>query len=490
MMRLSRPWSFVLSVALAAPMLLTGCASTSERADRPEGVPVLLDGVIEEWPDGAAAIADPSYLYFRMSVRGEQFAPQASDRSLALWLDVDDDATTGAAVERPEGSLGVDLKITWSPPISAGGKGRGVAVEAVSAEGKLTTINRASTDLSIMPTYASRWYEGRLSRTFAAPGLPTQGLLSSGSVRGVFVLSDADGKSARWSDPFTVIVPEAEARTPSDNAIPAPRGVRVMSFNVLKNSPEKNPEPFARVLRSLRPDVALIAEWDNTPAERIRDWFVANVDASVDWQCVADPRGVAIVSRHPLNPLPLGTLALPPGENGKPMTVRAIGAVAFTPAGSVAAVAVHLKCCGSAAGPEDRRRIEESRLINAGLRSALGTIKPPAFIVIGGDMNLVGSRPPLDLLRAGLDANEQDLSVADPLVLGDAAMYTWTDPASEFGPGRLDYLLYNASRSRMLDAFVLDTSRLSADSLDRAGLKPEDSAASDHLPVVLDLEAR
>jgi hypothetical protein len=72
MMRLSRPWSFVLSVALAAPMLLTGCASTSERADRPEGVPVLLDGVIEEWPDGAAAIADPSYLYFRMSVRGKE----------------------------------------------------------------------------------------------------------------------------------------------------------------------------------------------------------------------------------------------------------------------------------------------------------------------------------------------------------------------------------------------------------------------------------
>lgn len=484
------------TLTLLGPMLAPGCASVAETSTRssslagPADAPILLDGVIEEWPLDTAGLADASYLYFRMSVRDEQFAPQASDRSIAMHLDADADPATGLRVDAPDGVLGADLRITWSKPVSQGGKGRGVEVEALDASGKSTPIDRAATDLSLMPTYASNWYEGRIGRTFSAPGLPTKGLLSSGRARGVFTLTPPESGRVRWSDSFSVELPPAQQPIPSDESIPRADGLRVVSYNVLWSMPEKNPEPFARVLRALKPDIVLLAEWDKSTSERIREWFVQHVDSRVDWACVSDPRGVAIVSRHPINPLGLGNLMLPAGEDDRRSSVRAIGGEVFTPAGTVAAVALHLKCCGSAGGPEDRTRMAEARLVNSSLRRALAEMRAPAMVVVGGDINLVGSRPPLDLLRAGLERDGGDLRVADAWVLGDRAMYTWTDDSSEFAPGRLDYILYSGSAARATSAFVLDDARLSDSSLRSIGIQRGDTGLSDHRPVVVDLKLK
>ena len=112
---------------------------------------------------------------------------------------------------------------------------------------------------------------------------------------------------------------------------------------------------------------------------------------------------------------------------------------------------------------------------------------PPIVRVICGDMNLVGSRPPLDILRANLDADGSDLSIAEPFVLGDRSQYTWSDYKTTFTPGRLDYVLYSDSTAQVYQSFVLDTSRLNEETLARAGLNRTDTDASDHKPVVVDL---
>ena len=136
--------------------------------------------------------------------------------------------------------------------------------------------------------------------------------------------------------------------------------------------------------------------------------------------------------------------------------------------------------------PEDRQRAEEARQINAALASA----NPSGLRVVGGDMNLVGTRPPLDLLRAGLDTDGTDLAVAEPLVLGDRVMFTWRNHDTHFTPGRLDYVVFSDAGAHLANAFVLDTARLSDSALAAAGLERTDATGSDHLPVVVDLRPR
>jgi exonuclease III len=67
---------------------------------------------------------------------------------------------------------------------------------------------------------------------------------------------------------------------------------------------------------------------------------------------------------------------------------------------------------------------------------------------------------------------------------------TWTEDDNAFSPGRLDYVVYSDASARAVNAFVFDTRRLTAAALAKLGLDVEDSASSDHLPVIVDLVAR
>ena len=128
----------------------------------------------------------------------------------------------------------------------------------------------------------------------------------------------------------------------------------------------------------------------------------------------------------------------------------------------------------------------ECRAINKAMQQHAAA-SSPAIRLVSGDMNLVGSRPPLDVMRASIDADGSDLSAADAMVHGDLAYYTWKDPITPFTPGRLDWLVYSDATVKARQAFVLDTSRLGAEVLTRLHLTADDSAAADHLPVIVDL---
>src|SRR5205814_48194 len=125
-------------------------------------------------------------------------------------------------------------------------------------------LSTADVDFACAPTYASSWYECRISRTpESAAALPRGGLLSAGNIRGVVATLDKDGKVDGYTDPFTVSAgAAAPSRALATIDMPAkPEGaVRVMEYNVEKSSPVSKPELFRRIFQATKPDVILLEE--------------------------------------------------------------------------------------------------------------------------------------------------------------------------------------------------------------------------------------
>jgi endonuclease/exonuclease/phosphatase family metal-dependent hydrolase len=493
-------WVGVMLATAAAA--LAGCKGKGQKASSRSnkvnqamatGQHLTLDGQFNDWPaSDIATIADDDFIYFRVSVEGQSGPIQASRETLELWLDVDGNARTGRVMPAPADAagLGVDLVVAYSPadPDKPGQTKPGVQVTAFDPGGAAIPLSAAQIGLASLPTYVAPQYEVRISRHInpaAAPAL-AQAMQAKGTGRGMFVLKDGSGRIVGWSDPETFQKAQAAKGVPvGDSAIPGKkRGtVRVVSYNVLKSELTKNPGTFARVFQVLDADIVLCQEWETDPTSA-GAWFTAVVTGTHPWYARTGP-DVAIVSPYQIAPLGPDSITYP----GADKPVRFVAGVVKTPAGDVAVGTAHLKCCGTAGSPEDQRRLAEARAINGAMKSAMGQLSTP-FRVIGGDFNVVGTADPLGAIATGLDADGSDLMIAQPIVLGDTSMVTWADPKTDFPPGRLDYVLVGDAGAVVTDAFVLDTTHLSAKALAKMGLDHSDTLASDHSPVVVDIKPK
>ncbi|MFI4915325.1 MAG: endonuclease/exonuclease/phosphatase family protein [Phycisphaerales bacterium JB060] len=507
---LLRPLALSLLLALsgcsedAAPSetLPTSTATTGAGAEHAAAIEprawtgsqtITLDGDVSEWPRDIAAVADAHYLYLRFKLDGQIRTLQGMDTPVSIYIDADGDPATGATLDEPaiSGGLGADIEIIFSPrEPDAPRVGAGVMFRIQKPDGVARVVPHEMLGFSFAPTHASEWYEARIARSAVEElGLNPDGLGTAGRIAGVVVMRDGRGDVSAWADPFEVDAPPAEPLTGRDIRVP-PRpddAIRVLSYNVERSSPVSNPQPFARIIRVLDPDVLLLQEWDQGDADALRAWLTAHVDDSTQWHVLKGPAwGVAVASKHPLSVLtPLDT----PNPVNAQNALRFVGGLAQTPLGPLAVGSTHLKCCGTMGSREDRQRVAEATAIADMLARALDQDPGAASwgLVVGGDLNLVGSRPPLEAIAAGADLDGSDLAVCEPSRLGDQAMYTWYDPGSAFTPGRLDFLLYSDAGAEAANSFVFDTGVLSEAALARLGLDATDTAASDHLPVVLDV---
>ncbi len=466
------------------------------------GALVTLDGDVSEWPAGVMLASDEHHTYVRFQPTGEPYTLQSAGKTTSILFDVDNNAATGM---RPEGGsaavggLGVDVEVAFSWPRTdnATGKrsaGRGVVMFTYDATGNRQPVAREDWDFAAAPTYASNWYEARISRTPAGPlVIPQQGLLSSGMFAGAVVTRDLEGKITSSGDVFKGKLPDhcIDGARRSNMRVPAKAEgtYRVVSYNVLRSAPEAKPDVYSRIFKALDADVYLLQEWEYSSNEALAAWFTKNVGGT--WYAaglpgtVRDNRGVAVVSKFPTE-LVTPYLQVHPEGQREPSNVRFAGVRVDTPGADIIASSVHLKSAGSNGSPEDIRRIAEARAIVEALDkldNEAGTIT-----IIGGDYNLVGSRTPLDVLMTKTDVDGSDKAIADAMTLGDRTYTTWAEAGNLFGPGRLDWLVYSDSTAKATRSFVLDSARLTDDSLQRAGLELTDTAeASDHLPVVVDL---
>ncbi|MFT5424004.1 MAG: endonuclease/exonuclease/phosphatase family metal-dependent hydrolase [Phycisphaerales bacterium] len=458
---------------LAGPLLLTllllagglqaaGCAQTH---------PIRVDGVASEWRPGVALTGDGEWVYVRFSPEGERYTLQAGSGPTRVLLDTDNSAATGEVFTAGETSLGAEFEIVLSPRRGDGSAGNGTSVRDLRG-GEPSEIGHAGAGFHFAPTYASGAYELRLSRE-------KLGLTGAGPVTCAVVHGD-------WSEAFSGALPEMTGAVRPSPAVPSKAlgHLRVQSWNVLWASPVKNPEPFGRIIKGLRPDVLLFQEWSDTDDDAMNEWFATHAEIpNRRWQSVTQPSmGVAVVTTLPIVRRLDEEIGLP-GERA----VRFVGAVVMTGKGPVLVGSMHLKCCGSYGSDEDLRRQREAQAISAFISGVIDRVGVRT-VIIGGDLNLVGSRPPLDTLAAGLDVDGTDLAIADPGVLGDNAVYTWRDDPSSFSPGRLDYVLVGEAQAKIERAFVFDTSLADPGSLGELGMEAGDSGATDHLAVVVDIE--
>lgn len=489
---------------------------------------VAIDGDLDEWRGGAVTIADADSVYFRFSP-GQAGTLQANNETTRLAFDLDDNPSTGKRLDGPPdvGTLGVDLEIMFSPPLNEIDPGaaqrvmnrriqRGEPASPFTSgmtvlrhqNGVMTRHSHADVGFMASPAYAAEWFEAKLDRH--APALAGTGLDRAGSARGIVLITDGQGGVARYSDPFVFVLPEPGTPRHATARIPTqPEGtIRVLSMNVLRGKPIADPAPFARLIAAIRPDVILFQEADDMTTEALEAWLsgyvgplpgkhewadgVQSLAGGVGaWDAASLPEfGVAIASPHLVTRVFDEPVVINDPDSGRPRTTRALFALVSTPAGDVLACTTHLKCCGSAGSREDLIRMAEVAAINERYTAIADAIRAESgevaeARVIGGDLNLVGSRGPLDLLREGLASNGGDLAAVDTPVLGSDAWYTWRDDRSSFGPGRLDWLL--VGDARVAQAFSLDTRVLDPGVLALWGLEQNDSAVSDHLPVVVDL---
>ncbi len=503
-----------LAVLVSGALLLAGCgldghSSTgdpagprdeeSQRIEQDKGLEAvsrsdsrLLDGRFGDWEPGERGHADGRWVWLRFApqMRPTQ-AIQAAPYTTRIRIDADMDARTGTPIAYPRTGdeaigvqpQGVDLLIEFSPVNELGGVGIGVGVQAFGPNGLERPLGHSDVGMACLPTHSSEQYELRLDRFGRESGV----LPESGTIEVVVDQVDASGTTLWWEKYVVELPARADELQLADLKMPAkePGAVRVMSANVLFSSPLKEPAAFKRLLDSARPEVILYQEWFRTERALVEQWLTRY--AGEDWSLhFPDERaGVAIATNLPI--LARYDEVLPPSGEGRP--ARACAALIQTDAGELLAISVHLKCCGAAGGEEDLTRIDQARAINAFVDWVHGQ-HPDAMVVIGGDFNLVGSHTPLEVMARGLGINGDDLDAVEPAVLGDSTLVTWVDEKSRFAPGRLDWLLYDDSRSALGHAFMIDTRVLSDSSLETMGLERGDSGSSDHLPMLVDLMRR
>lgn len=485
----------MLAVAIPLAAAPAACAQAANTAATRPTAGVVLDGDLSDWPADATAFADGHNLYLHIHAPAD--GPlQAGSATTAILLDLDDNPATG----RPDGALGIDVAFLLSPPDPAkpGQLRRGAQGLRYAGAQAAVPLAQGKLGLVCLPTYAATDYEVRIDRL--APALRDAPSSPTGTIRVRIERRDADGRVLAGSAGFAVQLPvaaDAEALAAEPPPAHEPDQVRILSWNVLWGTPIGDPAPFARVIRALDPDIVLVQEWDDrdrdtprTTAKSLEDWFASNVPTDTPWRAVTSTeRGAALITRHPVDTVIVSSLRTSiDADQRKPVThsVRVVAAAVRTPLGEVAAASLHLKCCGTAGSSEDVERIGEAFAINDTLRRAFKD-SPPGAIVVAGDHNLVGSRIPLETLIAGLNPDGSSLTPAPALVWGDASAATWRDPKDAFPPGRLDYISTGGAGASVVRAFILDTSRIDPSALARAGLERGDTAASDHLPVVVDL---
>jgi len=488
--------------ALAGTLMIASlgvCQSLAQDPAQVSGNGIVLDGDLREWPQGAAAVADDRWMYFRYDA-DEPLSIQSGPVMTVLQIDVDSDKSTGHVEAGSD--LGIDLEIsmtmldTRDPSVLGGG----IEISAFGANESHEALTHMDIGFASLPTHAARSFEIRLARELAGPGWLERMSKATTGIRFRYIHRD-ELFSTTWAGEATSIEmpPLTSGRERFEVKIPSKSAdsLRVVSWNVLWGTPSKQPDGFARTLRTLNPDVILFQEWDkgywtNEPRITEREyvtWLNTNLGDGPWSVMIGAERGVLIASRSGMSrfmPAKFSVKADRKAGIRRDREVRCASALVDTPLGSVGAVSMHLKSRGGLDSREDRIRFAEVGAVHDALKSTMAS-KKPDFLVIAGDWNLVGGRAPLEHAIDGIDFDGSDLFVVEPRRLGSGDAITWRDQRSTFAPGRLDYALVADDGIEVVRAFVLDTTLLDDASLRRAGLHQRDTDDSDHLPLVIDL---
>lgn len=477
------------------PVPLALLALLAATAVRPARAQPVVDGALDEWAaplyadavgDGAAVdfgrlwgAGDAEYLYVAFETGAEIGLQNFNE--VTLYVDADGDASTG------EGVAGIGAEFSYAFGTRAG---------TATLPGRAPApVDYRTLALVSAPTVTADRFEVALRRDASVGGVP---LFTGPAVR-VALVDRRPGGDALPDGQGGVLVPLGSG-PPARAAVDLGRregDVRVMTYNVLRDriTQAEHRGRFERVFQSVRPDVVALQEvYANDAADLAA--FLGGLVPGTAWYGAGAPGTDAMVlSQYPV--LEATPLCERPGV---PASCNVAALLDLGGDRRLYVVSMHPPCCTN-----DAARQAEFDLLAAHLRDARasGALAPSTPVVVAGDMNLVGDRRQLGTLLTGSivdtgrfgpgaapDADGTALADAAPRTTGRPADFTWINDADQFPPGRLDYVVYSNALLEPGNGFALYTPGLTEDELARYGLLADDTAVSDHLPVVQDLAFR
>ena len=501
---------------LGAVVLATACVGPA---------PPILDGRFDEWTRSALIVQDaadtspaaidllwvrglddPYWLYLALDL-GRESNIQSLPGTLSLLIDADNNNDTGGTQHSMDGvDLVLELSQTRDPFVE--GRGSGFSLRAVGADGLLGDPVRHVRGVTSAPSWASRQHELRLART-GDVGLPTLG--AEAQIKAVYdVQGSVVDETPSGVYIFQTAVDERIQASLEDKLAKAAGSIRVAQWNVSSQSFLNAPGDFARMLAAVQPDVVLLDEifgsvtnedaalfFAEPPLAELGDWNFVLGESGGRQRTMVGARGREIRPAESMREVRYTPEVLEAFQETVPpwfqemlsleaeRQISATGAWVGVGSGEVLFVPLDLQSAGWSGSPQDRLRVIQAQAIRNHVHSEAGV---GDWVVLGGDLNLVGSDEPLQALIRGLDRDGSDLSPVDALRLGERTYATWRDSLGLFAPGRLDFLLVPDVQTTITNSFVFTTEDLDDEALAHLGLEPDLSARlSDHLIVTADL---
>lgn len=419
--------------------------------------------------EAAAFASDAENLYFhlvydRLIALDESWEPHGT----RLGVDVDGNASTGQIVGDFQGAdVVVHLQDRYVSQSEAGG-----------ATSQHTLNDRR---VRMAPTYGGSEHEVALGRAYN--GVPVSGTVrwtvrcgSGQQVSGEMVLDNAAAPAMA---------------TPLERA--EGTEVRVAFWNMNRRLDEASAiAAMGRILGAIQPDVIGMSEVEDFSEAHVETLLNEWMPQEDGWHVAKDDWDLMVCSRWPIS-------AEYPG------IYRQFPVVLDAPwEGDLMVTASHLKCCNGAA--QRRTQADEYMAFLRDAMAAGGQLDLAANtpVVYGGDLNMVGPGWAMQTLLTG-DIHDNGDHGPDfapdwdgtklqelTCLQSDRAMdYTWRNDNSEWGAGKLDYILVQDGVVEVLRDFSLETSSMTAERRALYGLEPaDDLQASDHYIVVADLKKR
>jgi len=288
--------------------------------------------------------------------------------------------------------------------------------------------------------------------------------------------------------------------------------VRVMSWNISKDSFVTDPAAFQAVLRKAEADILLLDEVEpRADIDKLRN-VLAGLQAGpqVAWnidygKSGGRQRGV-IASRMALEPLPEFSSVVPYPEADRRHILNRMsadhrsrtswsmddgipinGAIVLHGKRRLLAVVADLQCCGDEPGSwEEFRRRVEMREVRRLVRQVLKRTQVDG-IIVAGDFNLVNTAFPLAILAGPYDHPHAGLIPAELYHLDGRTTWTWDGRGTPYPSRVLDFQLYGPQALEFYTGYILDSEDLSPQELKQADLQHKTSTTlSDHRPLVVE----
>lgn len=507
-------------------LVLATTLATCALAARASGG-IVIDGDLSDWQDSQPQVSDaddglrvdlravtvrhdPESVFVRLLLARKVNLQMLPGSTLKILINTDRDSSTGS---RWSGISGIDTAVEFSPLRRRDDwSGRyGALISTFNKRGSSKKHSAFDISLLVSPTTSATDFEIRLPRegqdlSFQNPGFD---LIAVVTGEDDLIIDQSPVLSYQFADHPT-LPPRVPRSAHQALARPSGEVLRVLTWNIGDHHFNQDFKRFGPVLNLLQPDILLFDEAPDDVSDRKVRKLLKQMNPEVaasDWNIIIGQgggrqRGV-VASRLDLTELEGFAKLHYPDEvvefaqtKGTPIMQNDMRSM-VEDAMPVAAASVRwggrdlflvvtdFQCCGRDGSPEDQFRVMQAQTLRQALEKSLARHRPGGLI-LSGDLNLVGSRSPLDELMNGCDLDGSDLTVVQALQLNQRSNATY-GISGPFPPGQLDFVLYSDATLGVANAFVFDTRDVDPELLARSGASPEDSIhTSDHLPIVVD----